>query len=135
MWSLPKNMINPVFFIVLCQLLWGIYILPDTTCGGRLPFYFLHIVCISVKQVSYWVFDCFMFERWSCSKNSNIGNSRAELSNSLTLQEHQYVSSVTWKLVDRLCSYQFTRDTAKSITKYVQALPKLISYQCKAIQS
>lgn len=54
--------------------------------GSTLPFYFLHIVCISVEEVGHRVFDGFMLESRSCSKDSHIGDSGTQLSHSLTLE-------------------------------------------------
>lgn len=54
--------------------------------ANTLPFHFLHIVCISVKEVGHGVFDCFMLESRSCSKDSHIGDSGTQLSHSLALE-------------------------------------------------
>lgn len=50
-----------------------------------LPFHLLHVVCISVKEMSHRVFDGFMLESRSCSKDSHIGDGGAQLSHSLAL--------------------------------------------------
>lgn len=53
---------------------------------NTLPFHFLHVVCISVKEVGHGVFDCFMLERRSCSKDSHIGDRGTQLSHRLALK-------------------------------------------------
>lgn len=69
---------------------------PGTLLSIALPFHFLHIVCISVKEVGHGVFDSFMLESRSCSKDSHTGDSGTELSHSLALEvKYKYNRQVT----------------------------------------
>lgn len=67
---------------------------PGALLSKHLPFHFLHIVCISVKEVGHGVFDSFMLESRSCSKDSDIGDGGTQLSHSLAL-EMKYNRQVT----------------------------------------
>ena len=51
-----------------------------------LPLHFLHIVCIPVEEVGHGVLDSFVLESRSCSKDSHVGDSGAQLSHSLALE-------------------------------------------------
>lgn len=42
-----------------------------------LPFYFLHVVCISVEEVGHRILDGLVLESRSCPEDGHIGDSRA----------------------------------------------------------
>lgn len=59
---------------------------PVRSRAHTLPFHFLHIVCVSIKEVGHGVFDCFMLESRRRSKDSHIGDSGTQLSHRLALE-------------------------------------------------